>query len=112
MYLFVVLLVLAVLLLLWFAVSVTALIFHFIPWVIIGLIAGAVASAITGSKHGLLGDIGLGLLGSIIGGVLMRVVFNYRATNFIADILVALIGAVVVLLVAKMFNRPDRRRSY
>src|SRR6185312_918359 len=99
MYLFIVLLVLAALLLLWFAVSLTALIFHFIPWLIIGLIAGAVASAITGSRHGLLGDIGLGLLGSIVGGVLMRVVFNYHATNFIADILVGIVGATVILLI-------------
>jgi len=108
MYLFAVLLILVILLSLWFAVSVTALIFHLIPWLIVGLIAGAVAGAITGSRHGILGDIGLGLIGSVIGGVLMRVVFHYQATNFIADILVAIAGAVVLLLIGKMINRPRR----
>ena len=112
MYLFVVLLIVAALLLLWFAVSLTALIFHLIPWIIVGLIGGAVASAVTGSKHGLLGDLGLGLLGSIVGGVLMRVVFHYRAGNFVADVLVAIVGATVILLIGKLSNRRPSRHSY
>ena len=108
MYFFIVLVVVAGLLLLWFAVSLTALVFHLIPWIIVGLIAGAVASAITGSKHGLLGDIGLGLIGSVVGGFLMRVVFHWNGRGFIEDIVVGIVGAVVVLLVVKLFNRPAR----
>ena len=111
MQLFVILAVLAVLLVLWFAVSLTALIFHFIPWIIIGLIAGAVASAITGSRHGILGDIGLGLVGSVLGGVLMRVVFHYNASGFLSDVLVAIVGAVVLLLIGKAIS-PRRPRYY
>ncbi|HLG71951.1 MAG TPA: hypothetical protein VK009_16155, partial [Chloroflexota bacterium] len=87
MYIFLVLLVIAVLLLVWAAFSITAFIFHFIPWIIIGLIAGAIASAITGSRHGILGDIVLGIVGAIVGGFLMRVVFHFNATGFIADII-------------------------
>jgi uncharacterized membrane protein YeaQ/YmgE (transglycosylase-associated protein family) len=111
MQLFVILAVLAVLLVVWFAVSLTALIFHFIPWIIIGLIAGAIASAITGSRHGLLGDIGLGLIGSVLGGVLMRVVFHYNSSGFISDVLVAIVGAVILLLIGKAIS-PRRARYY
>lgn len=112
MYLFGILLIVVILLLIWFAFSVTALIFHLIPWIIIGLIAGAVAGAITGSRHGILGDIVLGLIGSVLGGVLMRIVFNYRSTNFISDVIVAIIGATVLLLIGKLINRPARHPSY
>jgi uncharacterized membrane protein YeaQ/YmgE (transglycosylase-associated protein family) len=109
MQLFAILAVIAILLIIWFAVSVTALILHFIPWLIIGLIAGAIASAITGSRHGILGDIGLGLLGSVLGGVLMRVVFHFNAGGFLSDVLVATVGAVILLLIGKAISpRPAR----
>lgn len=109
MYVFIVLAVIAILLVLWFAVSVTALVIHIIPWILIGLIAGAIASAITGSRHGILGDIGLGLLGAVLGGFLMRVVFHVATRGFIADIIVGIIGAVIILLIGKAFNRPAPR---
>ncbi len=109
MYLFVVLAIIAILLVIWFAVSVTALIIHIIPWILIGLIAGAVASFITGSRHGILGDIGLGLLGAVLGGFLMRVVFHVATRGFIEDVLVGIIGAVIILLIGKAFNRPSPR---
>ena len=111
MYLFVILAIVAILLVIWSAVSVTALVIHIIPWIIIGLIAGAVAGAITGSRHGILGDIGLGLLGAVLGGFLMRVVFHVTTRGFIADILVGIVGAVIILLIGKAFNRPSRRYS-
>jgi uncharacterized membrane protein YeaQ/YmgE (transglycosylase-associated protein family) len=108
-YLFVILAIIAILLLIWFAVSVTALIIHIIPWIIIGLIAGAVASLITGSRHGILGDIGLGLLGSVLGGFLLRVVFHVPGRGFISDVIVAIVGAVIILLIGKAFSRPKPR---
>ena len=109
MYLFVILAVIAILLVIWFAVSVTALIIHIIPWILIGLIAGAVASFITGSRHGILGDIGLGLLGAVLGGFLMRVVFHVATSGFISDVLVGIVGAVIILLIGKAFNRSSPR---
>src|SRR5438477_4480910 len=110
MQLFIILIVIAGLLLVWFSISAVGLIIHFIPWLIIGLIAGAIASAITGSRHGVLGDIGLGILGSVLGGFLMWQVFHYRAGNFITETFVAIAGAVVILLIGKAFTR--RTRSY
>src|SRR5438477_7601074 len=109
MQLFIILIVIAGLLLVWFSISAVGLIIHFIPWLIIGLIAGAIASAITGSRHGILGDIGLGLVGSVLGGVLMRLVFHYNASGFLSDILVGTVGAVILLLIGKAISR---RRTY
>ena len=106
MYLFAILAIIAILLLIWSAFAVTALIIHLIPWIIIGLIAGVIASAITGSRHGFLGDIGLGLLGAVLGGFLLRVVFHVAGNGFIWDVLVAIVGAVIILLVGKAFSRP------
>jgi uncharacterized membrane protein YeaQ/YmgE (transglycosylase-associated protein family) len=106
MQLFVILVILAILLLVWFSFTAVGLLIHFIPWIIIGLIAGAIASAITGSRHGILGDIGLGLFGAVLGGFLMRVVFHWTARGFIEDIIVGIIGAVIILLIGKAFSRP------
>lgn len=108
MQLFVILVIISVLLVIWFSFVAVGLLIHFIPWIIIGLIAGAIASAITGSRHGILGDIGLGLLGSVLGWFLMRVVFHWTARGFIEDILVAIVGAVIILLIGKAFNRQPR----
>ncbi len=108
MQLFVVLIVIVILLLVWFSFVAFGLLIHFIPWIVIGLVEGAIASAVTGSRHGILGDIGLGLLGSVLGGFLMRVVFHWNARGFIEDILVAIAGAVIILLIGKAFSRPAR----
>jgi len=110
MQLFAILIVLAILLLIWLGLTTVSLIFHFIPIIIVGLIAGAIASAITGSRHGVLGDIGFGILGSVLGGFLMWQVFHYRAGNFITETFVAIAGAVVILFIGKAFTR--RTRSY
>lgn len=112
MYLFAVLLVVAILLLIWISVSITALIFHFIPIIIVGLLAGAIASAVVGSRHGLLGDLGLGLIGSVLGGFLMWQVFHYRAGNIITETLVGVVGAVIILLIGKAVSRRPSPRYY
>jgi len=74
-----------------------------LPWLIVGLIAGWAASAITESKHGILGDILIGWAGSIIGGVLYTVVTHQRVVGMfsLTHILVAIGGSVILLLIAK-----------
>ncbi|HEX6513368.1 MAG TPA: GlsB/YeaQ/YmgE family stress response membrane protein [Chloroflexota bacterium] len=110
MQLFAILVIVAILLMVWFSFVAVGLLIHMIPWIIIGLIAGAIASAVTGSRHGILGDIGLGLVGAVLGGFLMRVVFHWTARGFIEDIIVGVIGAVVILLIGKAIS--PRRRYY
>jgi uncharacterized membrane protein YeaQ/YmgE (transglycosylase-associated protein family) len=71
-----------------------------ISWIILGLIAGFVASKIlnrTGS--GLILDLVLGMVGAAVGGLIFSGLFGMRGVTGlnIWSIIVSVIGAVVVL---------------
>jgi uncharacterized membrane protein YeaQ/YmgE (transglycosylase-associated protein family) len=70
-----------------------------IAWIVLGLIAGFIASKIvnhTGS--GILIDIVLGVVGALVGGFLFSMFGAVGVTGFnIYSMLVAIVGAVVVL---------------
>ena len=81
-------------------------------WVLVGGVAGWLASLVVrGTGLGLLGDIVVGILGAILGGfVLSRVLptlFNFTGwfTGFnLGSLIVAFVGAVVLLLVVRLFS--------
>lgn len=70
-----------------------------IAWIVLGLIAGFIASKIvnhTGS--GILMDVVLGVVGALVGGFLFSMFGAVGVTGFnIYSMLVAVVGAVVVL---------------
>ena len=70
-----------------------------IAWIVLGLIAGFIASRIvnhTGS--GLIMDIVLGVVGALVGGFVFSMFGAAGVTGFnIYSMLVAVVGAVVVL---------------
>jgi len=70
-----------------------------IGWIILGLVAGFIASKIVDSSgQGMLMDIVLGIVGAIIGGVIFNFFGATGVTGFnIYSLIVAIIGAVVVL---------------
>ncbi len=70
--------------------------------IIFGAIVGWVASLIVGTSEGLILDIIVGIIGSVVGGWLVGF-FNYGpVTGFnIYSFLVALIGSVVLLVIVK-----------
>ena len=72
----------------------------FISWIILGLIAGFIASKIvnrTGS--GFIIDIVLGIIGAIVGGFIFHLFGGAGVTGLnLYSILVAIVGAVVVLV--------------
>jgi uncharacterized membrane protein YeaQ/YmgE (transglycosylase-associated protein family) len=70
-----------------------------IAWLLLGLIAGWIASKIMhGSGSGLVMNLVLGVVGAFVGGILFRVVGGAGVTGFnIWSLIVATIGAVVVL---------------
>ena len=72
-----------------------------IGWIIVGLIAGWLASTIMGSKRGLLGNLFLGIIGAIVGGLLFSVLGIGGATNIIGSIVIATVGAVIILAIIK-----------
>jgi uncharacterized membrane protein YeaQ/YmgE (transglycosylase-associated protein family) len=70
-------------------------------WIILGLIAGFIASRIVDhSGAGLLLDIVLGIVGAVVGGWIFTAVGFAPVTGFnLYSMLVAIVGAVVVLFV-------------
>lgn len=75
-----------------------------ITWVVVGGLAGWVASIITktDASQGLLGNIVAGIVGALVGGFLVGLLGGEGFTGFnVWSFLVALLGAVVVLAVWK-----------
>jgi uncharacterized membrane protein YeaQ/YmgE (transglycosylase-associated protein family) len=70
-----------------------------IGWLILGLIAGFIASKIyAGSGQGAVLDIVLGIVGAVVGGFLFNIIGASGVTGFnIYSMVVAIIGAIVVL---------------
>jgi uncharacterized membrane protein YeaQ/YmgE (transglycosylase-associated protein family) len=83
----------------------------FIAWIVLGLIAGFIASKIVNkSGEGVLLDIILGVVGAVIGGYLFQAFGMPGVTGVnIYSILVAAVGAIVVLvLYHALFRRRPR----
>jgi uncharacterized membrane protein YeaQ/YmgE (transglycosylase-associated protein family) len=73
-----------------------------ISWIILGLVAGWVASKIVGgSGQGFFLDIALGIVGALVGGFLWdRIIGGPGITGFnFGSIIVAIIGSIIVLWV-------------
>lgn len=72
-----------------------------IAWIILGLIAGFIASKIVNKTgEGLLRDILLGIVGAVVGGWLFRAFGMHGVTGVnLYSLLVAVAGAIVFLLI-------------
>ena len=73
-----------------------------IAWIILGLIAGWIASKIVvGTGQGLFLDIALGIVGAIVGGFLYSQIMGGEGVTGvnIGSIIVSIIGAIIVLWV-------------
>ncbi len=72
-----------------------------IAWLILGLIAGFIGSKIVNkSGQGLILDIVLGVVGAVVGGFLFSLIGAAPVTGLnIYSLIVAVIGAIVVLVV-------------
>lgn len=83
----------------------------FLAWIIVGLLAGAIAKAImpgTRDEPGSwLGTIGLGILGAIIGGMLSGALFGGGGATGVnlSSILVAVMGACVLIGALRLIQR-------
>lgn len=78
-----------------------------LAWLLVGLIAGALAGMVMrGGGFGILGDIIVGLLGAVIGGFIVSF-FDSGVTGFWASIFVSFIGACVLIAIVRAFS-PNR----
>jgi len=74
-------------------------------WLVIGVIAGAIASfIIKNGSLGLIGDTIVGLIGAAIAGYLLPGVGVYIGTGFVPEVVNAVIGAIVLLVVVRLIK--------
>jgi uncharacterized membrane protein YeaQ/YmgE (transglycosylase-associated protein family) len=74
-------------------------------FLIIGLVAGWLASAVVGGGFGLVGDIVVGIVGAFIGGFLFRQFGVSAGGGILGSIIVATVGAIVLLLLLRLVRR-------
>jgi uncharacterized membrane protein YeaQ/YmgE (transglycosylase-associated protein family) len=70
-------------------------------WIVVGLIAGWLASLVMGrGGYGIIGDIVVGLIGAVIGGFLFSLL-GLGASGLIGSIIVAFVGAIILILIVR-----------
>ncbi|HUD44646.1 MAG TPA: GlsB/YeaQ/YmgE family stress response membrane protein [Patescibacteria group bacterium] len=75
-----------------------------LAWIVLGLIAGWIASVVTKTNysHGLLTDLILGVAGAIVGGLFMNLIGQSGVTGFnLYSALVAIIGAILLIYIGR-----------
>ena len=84
-----------------------------IAWIVLGLIAGAIAKAILPGTQGggWIITLILGVVGALLGGFLGSVIFGVGLGGFfdISTWLLAIGGAIIVLLIYGLVTRSSRR---
>ena len=83
-----------------------------LSWIVVGLIAGWLAGLVMrGGGYGLIGDIVIGVVGGLLGGwiatSLLHIGAGVNGIN-LESILVAFAGAVVLLIVVRLFSGGRR----
>lgn len=82
-----------------------------LAWIIVGLIAGWLAGYVMkGGGYGVVGDIIIGIIGALIGGFLTSALFGTNAVSGLnlVSIIVAFIGAVILIAILRAVARPAR----
>jgi uncharacterized membrane protein YeaQ/YmgE (transglycosylase-associated protein family) len=76
-----------------------------ITWLIVGLIAGFLASRLMGGTgYGLIGDIIIGVVGAYIGGFLISLLGIGGSYGLIGSIIVAIIGACILIAILRVIR--------
>jgi uncharacterized membrane protein YeaQ/YmgE (transglycosylase-associated protein family) len=84
-----------------FGISVSS---SLLGWILIGLLAGWIAGEVSrGSGFGCLGNIIIGLVGSILGGWIF-LKLGIGGGGFVYSLAAATVGAVVLVLIAGLFS--------
>jgi uncharacterized membrane protein YeaQ/YmgE (transglycosylase-associated protein family) len=80
-------------------------------WIILGFLAGALSGAVVGGRtaRGCLPNIVVGILGALLGGWLARQMGFDQISGFLAAIIVAVGGSIVVRIILEALSPKDRR---
>jgi len=82
-----------------------------LAWIVLGLIAGWLASLLMGrGGYGLIGDIVIGILGSIVGGWLATQLLGLDVTGLNpTSVAIAVVGAIILIAIFRAIA-PGRSR--
>jgi uncharacterized membrane protein YeaQ/YmgE (transglycosylase-associated protein family) len=76
---------------------------HLIVFVLIGLIAGALAGrVVSGHGYGILGDIVVGIIGAFLGGWIFSTFLSVRGGGAVVSLVTAFVGAVILLWLIRL----------
>jgi uncharacterized membrane protein YeaQ/YmgE (transglycosylase-associated protein family) len=85
------------------------MIINLILWVIMGAIAGWLASLVmkTDAEQGAAANIIVGIVGALIGGFVSNALGGPGVTGLnLTSIVIATLGAIILLFVMRLFRRP------
>lgn len=78
-----------------------------VAWIVVGAIAGFLANQVMGSKGGLVMMVVLGIVGGLVGGFVATSLLNIGSVDGVnfESIVIATVGAIGVIFVARALNR-------
>jgi uncharacterized membrane protein YeaQ/YmgE (transglycosylase-associated protein family) len=77
-----------------------------LTWIIVGLIAGVLASLVAKGGFGIVGDIIIGIVGAFVGSWIFRQMHWHTPFSGLAGVIfVAFIGAVVLIFILRLIRR-------
>ncbi|MFF4870681.1 GlsB/YeaQ/YmgE family stress response membrane protein [Streptomyces sp. NPDC003444] len=87
-----------------------------IAWIVIGLLAGLIAKALTPGRDpgGFIITTLLGIAGGLLGGWLGKVIFGVDSIDGFFELstwIAAIIGSVILLLLYRLFTGGSRRHA-
>jgi uncharacterized membrane protein YeaQ/YmgE (transglycosylase-associated protein family) len=78
---------------------------YFLWFILIGIVAGWLAGQIMdGGGYGVFGDLVVGVLGAVLGGLLFHFI-GITATGLLGELIVATIGAIIFLAILRLIKR-------
>jgi uncharacterized membrane protein YeaQ/YmgE (transglycosylase-associated protein family) len=79
----------------------------FLWYILIGLVAGFVASVLTrGSGYGILINLVVGIVGGVLGGWIFGLLgINVNPGSIVGNLITATVGAIVLLLIVSLLSR-------
>ena len=81
-------------------------------WLLVGLIAGFLASLVMRGGYGLVGDIIVGIVGAFIGGFLASLLGISVGGGFVGTVIIAFIGACILIAILRAISWSYTRRTW
>jgi len=85
------------------------MLWHWLVWGVIGAVAGWLAGVVMkGSGYGCLGNVVVGMIGSLVGGFVFRLLGIGPGGGFLGSTFTAFIGAVLLIGLVRLLTKEER----